>query len=236
MDLFPRSHNNYQILLENDGVTIFQINSNCDDVTSSNWSKLLSVEEVRWAERFHFENDKRRFIATRVSLRELLGSSLGKSPQTITISYTQMGKPFLDGMDGQIYFNVSHSRDISLIAISTTKVVGIDVEFVEDGNYFLSAAKRVFSPEEYETLRDGGTASDFYYLWTRREAFVKALGTGLSDFGSFQCLTGKNGYFRPVNVVLPDLDGECSVVSIPIDSDYRAALTWINVQNGLQLR
>lgn len=239
MDVFSKvrdQDNCHQVLLDDYGVTVFQINSNFDNVTIANLSKVLSVEEARRAERFRFENDRRRFIVTRGSLRELLGSNLGKLPQTVNISYTQLGKPFLDEMENQIYFNVSHSHDISLIAMSTTKVVGIDVEFVKNGNDFLRVAERVFSPEEYENLRDVSTASDFYYLWTRREAFVKALGTGLSDFGSFQCLTGKNGYFRPVKLTLPGLDGECSVVSIPTDSDYRAALTWINVLSGLQLR
>jgi 4'-phosphopantetheinyl transferase len=140
---------------------------------------LLSTEERARAARFHFDRDRNRFIAARGHLRELLGAMLGVPPAEIKFSYNAYGKPETAGLQ----FNVSHSEWMALMAISRSRVVGVDIErknraFVDD-----RIPERFFSPAEVQALRalpEGQQTEAFFNCWTRKEAYVKARGLGLS--------------------------------------------------------
>jgi 4'-phosphopantetheinyl transferase len=146
------------------------------------YSALLSVDERTRAMRFVRERDRQRFVAARGQLRSILGRYLGLSPQSICFSYGDYGKPHLSiGGTLPFYFNLSHSADLAVLAVSDRYELGVDIEEI----CFLKedVARRFFSRKEYQTLRALPAATyldGFYRCWTRKEAFVKAYGSGLS--------------------------------------------------------
>jgi 4'-phosphopantetheinyl transferase len=146
---------------------------------------ILSRDELARSEKFHFEKDRKKFILTRGMLRKLLGSYLGKDPQQVRFNYSSFGKPFLafDSENDNISFNLSHSGEIALYAITRNQKIGIDVEQIGDHTDVMAIAKKFFSPGEIgemEKANEKNRTQLFFRYWTRKEAFVKALGKGVS--------------------------------------------------------
>jgi 4'-phosphopantetheinyl transferase len=146
---------------------------------------LLTAEERDRAHRFAFDRDRRRFIVSRARLRQLLSMRLAVRPESIELIYGKHGKPALAPpfADSGLRFNVSHSEDIAVYAFSMGREIGIDVEAVRTINDADAIAARFFSPRENEAylaldLRD--KTRGFFNCWTRKEAFIKAHGDGLS--------------------------------------------------------
>ena len=144
----------------------------------------LDADERRRASRFQFERDRQRFIVARGRLRQLLAARLDTEPQSVELSYGAHGKPVLArGSATQDWrFNVSHSRDIAVFALCRGREVGIDVEAVHSIHCADAVAAHFFSRNELEAYR-ALDAQDkelgFFHCWTRKEAFIKALGDGL---------------------------------------------------------
>jgi 4'-phosphopantetheinyl transferase len=146
---------------------------------------VLSQEEIERAERFHFERDRQSFIVSRGILRYLLSSYTSVEPARLHLEYTSTGKPFLSARNGQpdLNFNLSHSGGFVLYAFSHGWQVGIDIEHIRPIEELEQVAESNFSTKEYKELRTvGGEArlKAFFNCWTRKEAFIKALGDGLS--------------------------------------------------------
>jgi 4'-phosphopantetheinyl transferase len=145
---------------------------------------LLSDTERHRASRFRFDRDRRRFIVARARLRELLGARLRVRPETVELVYGPHGKPALAPgfSDSDLRFNVSHCDDLAVCAFSKRREIGIDVEAV---HWFPDAeeiASRFFSRLENEAFRALEPLErplGFFNCWTRKEAFIKALGDGL---------------------------------------------------------
>jgi 4'-phosphopantetheinyl transferase len=139
---------------------------------------LLDGDELDRAGKFIASSDAERFILCRGLLRKLLAGRLQTDPATLRFSRTPNGKPFLE--NSLLEFNVSHSRDRLLIAMTQGRAVGVDIEFRRDGLSLHAIAKRWFSPEENAFF----TAAEhpqraFFEIWSKKEAYVKALGTGV---------------------------------------------------------
>lgn len=153
--------------------------ANLESLTAS-----LSAEERSYASRFLHEGDRSRYIATRGALRHILGGYVSAAPETIAFSYGARGKPELsEARTSRLGFNVSHSRDIALCAVARTRRVGIDVEYLRPITDALDIAQRFFSSGEVAALRampHERRRSAFFACWTRKEAYVKALGEGLA--------------------------------------------------------
>jgi len=146
---------------------------------------LLSADERERAERFHFANDRAHFIAARALLRTLLGRYLDLPPRHLSFSYSPYGKPALagEGEGRALRFNVSHSHGVALYAFARGREVGVDVEYVRPDVVGESIAERCFSAQEVATLRSLPAEVQpraFFNCWTRKEAFIKARGEGLS--------------------------------------------------------
>jgi 4'-phosphopantetheinyl transferase len=144
--------------------------------------ELLSAEERSRAERFVFDLDRDHFIVCRGTLRRLLARSLGVVPRSITFRQGPHGKPALDAV-AELRFNVSHSGDRGLIALAVGREVGVDIERVRNSVNLLEIAARFFSPVEraaLEALSPIDRRDAFFACWTRKEAYLKALGLGLS--------------------------------------------------------
>jgi 4'-phosphopantetheinyl transferase len=145
---------------------------------------VLSSDELERASRFHFERDRQRFAIAHSSLRIILGSYLNLPPATLTFGQTEYGKPFLTNLkaDG-LLFNMSHSGDVVVIAVAREREVGIDVEFMRADFATSEVAEHFFSVAEIYTLSGLDPhlrPSAFFNCWTRKEAYVKARGEGLS--------------------------------------------------------
>jgi len=146
---------------------------------------LLSPDERARASRFVFERDRRRFIAARAALRSILAECAGIGPRQVAFYYTPSGKPGLAGdlERSELQFNLSHSGALALIAVVRRAALGVDVECLSRRVDYEGIAKRFFSERERRALEslDGSKRKrGFFDCWTRKEAFVKALGEGLS--------------------------------------------------------
>jgi len=152
---------------------------------------LLSNDERQRASRFAFERDRNRFLAARGRLRELLAARLGVAPAAVQLVYGARGKPALSPhfADAELHFNVSHCGDVAAYAFARRREVGVDVEHVRLMPDSDEIAARFFSRREneaYRALDPRDKLVGFFNCWTRKEAFVKALGAGVCHaFDSF---------------------------------------------------
>jgi len=147
--------------------------------------RTLSADERARAGRFHFQKDREHFIAARGALRAILGLYLNRAPQCLSFCYGEHGKPALMLQPGEdpIRFNVSHSRGVALYAITCGREIGIDLECMRSDLEVEQLAERFFSYQEIATLRKLPASmrrSAFFRCWTRKEAYIKARGEGLS--------------------------------------------------------
>lgn len=146
---------------------------------------MLSPDEQTRAARFHFARDRQRFAATRALLRIVLGGYVDLEPTKLVFSYSDKGKPFLNsqGTEDAVEFNISHSGEIALLAVARGRAVGVDVEQIRENLDPLAIARRYFSPYEQsqlEALEQRDHYAGFFRCWTRKEAYIKARGDGLS--------------------------------------------------------
>jgi len=142
----------------------------------------LDAGELERAGRFHFEKHRRHFIAGRGGLRYVLSRYLGVKPEELRFSYGPFGKPSLVG--SEVRFNMSHSHGVALFAVAADRELGVDVEHVRADFATEDIARRFFSPVEVETFNavpSEEQVAAFFRCWTRKEAYIKAIGRGLSE-------------------------------------------------------
>ena len=156
-----------------------------DDVAIDRCRGLLSRDEVQRADRFHFKQDQNRFIGARAAMREILSKYLYVAPTKIAFSYAFCGKPELDGKlrESEIEFNLSHSHGIALVGVARKMRIGVDIEFVDSHIAIDEISARFFSAWErcaLHALPPEERIEGFFRCWTRKEAYIKALGNGLS--------------------------------------------------------
>ena len=148
-------------------------------------SDLLSPDELQRAGRFRFVHDRKEFILCRGTLRILLGYYLNRPPKELRLGYSEFGRPGLaaNPPESDLEFNVSHSDDLALLAFARGRQIGIDVERVRRNFGTGEVAERFFSEVERVGLRElpqEKRHEAFFRCWARKEAFIKALGEGLS--------------------------------------------------------
>jgi 4'-phosphopantetheinyl transferase len=145
---------------------------------------LLSSDELERAARFHFPIHRYRYISCRSQLRRILGSYLKFAPASIAFTYSEFGKPDVSPAQNPaaLAFSVSHSDDLCVVAVSHIHPLGIDVERIRDDFGGEEVAQSNFAPAEFRELLSLSTnvrPQAFFNCWTRKEAYVKALGAGL---------------------------------------------------------
>lgn len=151
---------------------------------SRHWASL-SVEEQNRANRFHRETDRKAFTISHGALRSILGGYLAVPAADIPFAVGAAGKPALgaDLAGSGLEFNLSHSGDFALVAVSAASIVGVDVERWDPNVECLDLAEHYFSPRERDELRaihPGETMAGFFNAWTRKEAYLKATGDGIT--------------------------------------------------------
>ena len=147
-------------------------------------AELLAPAEALRAQRFHFARDRERFIAGRGLLRVILGRYLDVDPGELRFALGAHGKPEIEGVCSALRFNLSHSGDLMLLAVTHARAVGIDLELIRENVPFQTLADYYFDPEDawqLRLLRGPERAGKFYELWTSTEARLKASGRGLGE-------------------------------------------------------
>jgi 4'-phosphopantetheinyl transferase len=158
-----------------------------DDARAESYWSLLSDEERRRAARFVRDLHRRRFIVAHGALRSILAGYVGAEPTALDFVIGAHGKPALREGTGRppLEFNLSHSDDLALVAIARAHAVGVDLERWSEGVEHLELAERFFSPGERRALRALAHEPDlieagFFAAWTRKEAYLKATGHGIT--------------------------------------------------------
>ncbi|MDC0936770.1 4'-phosphopantetheinyl transferase superfamily protein [Pirellulales bacterium] len=177
----------------------------------------LVPEENARADRYFFDKDRYAFVVGRATLRAMIGHCLSQTPRDVKIVTNTMGKPRLPAAD--LHFNVSHSGNLVLIGLCLDRPVGVDVEQTRPIANLSQLAKRVLSAGDIQRVLEaeaGQREQAFYRSWTRKEAYAKAVGFGLTrGFQNFEILHGPDGIGRcaaagatsldPANYIVRDL-------------------------------
>ncbi|HEX3557513.1 MAG TPA: 4'-phosphopantetheinyl transferase superfamily protein [Thermoanaerobaculia bacterium] len=147
--------------------------------------RVLSADEWERARRFRFDKHRRQYVVGRGALRTLLAAYLGTRPEAVTFSYGPRGKPFLAPPldDRGLQFNLSNSDELALAGFVRGREIGVDVELLRPMNDCEEIAERFFSESERKVLRTipfPAKQEAFFNCWTRKEAYLKAVGEGLA--------------------------------------------------------
>jgi 4'-phosphopantetheinyl transferase len=217
--------------LPEDEVHLWQVDLAAVAAGEQRWRKLLSPDERERAARFHFSRDRQNFTATRALLRTILASYVDSEPEDLAFQYSEKEKPSLasSNIEPAIEFNVSHSGTRALLAFARGRALGVDVEQIRVDFDSDALARRFFSAREQSqlaTLAASERYTGFFRCWTRKEAYIKARGMGLSlpldEFDvSLQSADG--------NLLLATRPDETdaalwSLQEVPISDGYVAAL------------
>jgi 4'-phosphopantetheinyl transferase len=162
-------------------VDVFWANLDAAPTLLPRWHALLDREETARATHFRCEHERDRYIARHGILRLLLGRYVNRAPAALRFAVTGHGKPVLN--DGDLYFNLSHSHHLALFAISRDVNVGCDIELHDERLLAEKIPERCFSPREIAELHalpKSERLVGFFAGWTRKAAYVKARGLGLS--------------------------------------------------------
>jgi 4'-phosphopantetheinyl transferase len=189
---------------------------------------VLSPDEIARANRFHFEKDRIHFTQCRTALRNLLADYLAIPAAEIRFEYPTSGKPQLvvEQNPHGLQFNVSHSANMALIAVGSEHRLGVDIERIRNDVDTVALSERFFSLREragLQALPDHLRVPGFFACWTRKEAFLKATGDGLSfPLEDFSVTTH------------PDLDPELVEVKGSVDEGKQWFLTDLRVVDGFR--
>ena len=198
---------------------------------SESFLPTLAADERTRAEQFYFETHRERFIVARGVLRAILGCYLNRAPECLTFCYGAHGKPALAGdadLD-TIRFNVSHSHGVALKQVTRGREVGIDLERICFDLKVMEIAERFFSRREVamlQTLPPGMQRQAFFRCWTRKEAYIKARGEGLSlplDQFDVSLVSGESEIALGIQRD-PFEASRWSLRELPAATDYVAAL------------
>lgn len=204
---------------------------------ASNFADYLDEQEKQRAQSFKFNRDRDCFIGSHAALRILLGKYCNCAPKTIAYKYNAHRKPILAD-EQKIQFNLSHSRDLAIIAISKNHPIGIDIEYMQKKDILCDLAQRFFSPQEYAeylSLPDAQKTAGFYNCWTRKEAFVKALGIGITC--PLKSFTVNMDPTKSAKVLLTDNNqgktDQWKLFGFNPTTDYCAAVAWHGIEKEL---
>jgi 4'-phosphopantetheinyl transferase len=215
--------------LVGDAVHVWKSELDLSEPEVSERLAILSETEQRRAEQFKVERPRTQFIVARSTLRILLGNYLNTDPQSIVFETSEHGKPQLENAGSQIEFNVSHSHNLALFVFCLRHPVGIDVEWLGRKVSHADIARRFFSLGEREQLDrfpEQERHDAFLECWTRKEAYMKARGFGLSrDPRTYSVL-----FSPPDNAALledqhdPTAPGAWAITALRPREEYCAAL------------
>jgi 4'-phosphopantetheinyl transferase len=192
---------------------------------------LLSADEKRRAGKKMFPKDRNRFIVARGTLRNILSRYLHINPSQIKFSYTSQGKPYLTDSSNceGLCFNLSHSHDMALYAFTLRKEVGVDLEYIRHDFEWSDIEGMFLSQREKSRLREiseNTRYKKYYTYWTRKEAFLKSVGTGLAtDPKDVDVIkqSGQSDWVMQPNQIIGS-HRQWSLLDLDLGSGYAASL------------
>jgi 4'-phosphopantetheinyl transferase len=198
---------------------------------------LLAPDEKAHADEFRFDPDRHRFIFCRGVLRHLLARYTGKPAAAIEFTFGPFGKPALAGSQPP-FFNLSHTRGISLFAFSMTMPVGIDVEAIDTQRDWSATARRFFHPAEWafvESQPNPARNAAAYTIWTRKEACLKATGDGVGGgLETFEVVPADGADEARITLSGNPAIGEIFLRSLNVGPDFAAAVASIGRPSRLR--
>ena len=208
--------------LHRDDIAVFRFCYAEDTTPQPDWSALLHTDEIERGSRYHRRDDRLRSLYTRSLLRILVGRYTNQNPLAIRLTKSSRNKPELSNNLGW-YINATHSGNWILLAIGKYSV-GIDVEEIKPGFTFTDVIPFSFSTQERQYIEaDEKAIARFYELWTRKEAFVKAIGSGIDEtFFQVPALTG----FHKWETTKFASAGEWTIDSFYVAEGYPAAIAY----------
>lgn len=213
------------------GLTLLRLRMADEDPHLEGLMGLLGQEELDRARRFARRDDAARYIVGHARLRQWLGRHLGVAPRSVRFVENKHGKPMLDAPAPSPCFNLSHSGDWVLIAIDERHPIGVDVEAVRLNMAQIDDFRGVLAPEEQhwlDRLPARERARAFARNWVRKEAYIKAIGEGMSrDLRSIAIVDAPDG--RPC--LLYDRNptpagGTWQLVDLTVDDSHVACLAY----------
>ena len=169
--------------LQSGDVQVWRISLEQPDEVRERFRLTLEPDELDRASRFYFENHRRHFLVARGFLRDVMGRYLHEKAENLRFVYGAYGKPSL-ASEPTVRFNMSHSHEVALLAVAREAEVGVDVEHVRADFATEDIARRYFSRAEvyaFNLLSRDEQVAAFFRCWTRKEAYIKAIGKGLSQ-------------------------------------------------------
>ncbi len=198
-----------------------------DDI--NNFYSILSEDERERTDKLKVEEKQQQYIITRGTLRQRLGLLTNIDPKDFVFKILEHGKPALanNHQCADITFNVSHSNDLALIAITQKQIIGIDIEKINHESDHQALMKRFFSKveqTEFQTVPVANMARAFCACWTRKEAFIKAVGDGVSyGLDKFDVTVDPENQTPEINLHKPS-EETWSAINLPINNEYMACL------------
>ena len=174
-----------KVELKRDELHIWTIDCDAARHTMASADRFLSAAEKDRAGRFRFDLHRDRYVVAHVAMRSILGAYLDRNPHDLTFAVEGNGKPVLvlESDSIPLRFNLSHSHNAALIAVTRDRTVGIDIEHTRTKIDCAEIAARFFAAEEIAKLKKLSRKAQrqaFFACWTRKEAYIKAKGGGLS--------------------------------------------------------
>ncbi|HEU5356530.1 MAG TPA: 4'-phosphopantetheinyl transferase superfamily protein [Actinocrinis sp.] len=192
---------------------------------------LLGPQEHRRAEACLSQEDRRDYVIAHAAAHCIVGDRIGVTPSRVRWRIGPHGKPHLDGHARQVEVNLSHSGDLCLVAVSASRPVGVDIQRLATGSTPVALARRYFPPEEARLVIDAEDEAVvrpevFARLWTRKEAFIKAVGSHLT-FGLAVPMHGS----APLTVRHPAVEqGPVRVDDLEAPPGYSAAIALVGAE------
>ena len=193
----------------------------------------LNAVELDRASRFKFQDDRRRYLAAHCALREIIGLRLDRAPASLQFFEQDQGKPSLLSEPGQAHnslrFSLSHSEDLALVGLADGFEIGVDIETLRAIDDIWPLAEQCLTRTECEELRATPSqqqSSAFLRGWTRKEACLKAIGTGLS-LAPNSLHTGLGRDLATTSLTTSQGPVAVHVRSLDIDTRSIAAVAWM---------
>ena len=185
MAILSRSepHTPAHLKLSSGDVHIWHASLDCSASSVQKLEQIISEDERTRAARFHFQRDRGRFIVGRGILRSLLGGYLDVEPDQVEFRYGVHGKPYISEKLDELRFNLAHSHELVVYAFAYGREIGVDVEYIRPVPDFERISANFFSAcenVELNSLPVEQRQEGFFNCWTRKEAYIKALGDGLA--------------------------------------------------------
>jgi 4'-phosphopantetheinyl transferase len=218
-------------------IHVWSVHIDEPDTVSAPFERFLQSDERERADRYKFDHLRHSFVLVRGVLRILLGNYLGMSPGAIQFTYGPKGKPALPA-PANVHFNASHSGGLAVFAFAQGCELGVDLERIRVLSDIQDIAERFFCPEEARELMSLGANERehaFFHCWTRKEAYLKAIGDGLSaSLDSFRVTLQPGHAARFIHIEHDTNAAEAWVLhDLQLAPDYAAGLAYHDLERPL---